>query len=532
MRKKLILICGLIILMALALVGCGKDDPGTNESTNQEPISGGNIVVAVPILPANLDSDSITPQLVNDMMNHVYEGLFETNANYEPVAHLAEGYEMSNDNKTYIVRIRQGVKFHNNKEMTSADVLASFDRWLNRNSNGQNLKTHLDNYSANGDYELQFTFKEPYAPFLATISANVANQKLVIRPKELVEKYMDDVMMEHIGTGPYEFKEFAPDQYVKLSRFENYTSLEEASSGLAGERIAYADEIQFQFAPEQAVRIAGVQNGQYHFAWEIPSDQYPVLSKDNNIQSYITSPNYQMFLILNQGGKSLKDIKTRQAIAYGLDMEQLAMLTVGDPEFWHLNGSLFPEASPWYDQDAGSGVYNIHDLAKAKASLDQSSYDGKPLVILNQKESFIYSQGAIALKDQLEKIGFNVDLQLLDSATVVEKRSQVDGWDIHINTFKAPDPDPQVYGSWMGTNKWIGNWDDEYSRQMDEIFANMIKETDQELRYAIVQQWYDKFYETIPYVKVVDYDGLYIASKNLQGYSNYTTPYYWNAWVK
>ena len=115
---------------------------------------------------------------------------------------------------------------------------------------------------------------------------------------------------------------------------------------------------------------------------------------------------------------------------------------------------------------------------------------------------------------------------------MVEKRSQVDAWDIHVNTFKAPDPDPQVYGAWMGTNKWIGNWDDEYSREMDEIFARMIKETDQEARYAIVQEWYAKFYETVPYVKVVDFDGLYIANKGLQGYSNYTTPYYWNAWIQ
>ena len=100
-----------------------------------------------------------------------------------------------------------------------------------------------------------------------------------------------------------------------------------------------------------------------------------------------------------------------------------------------------------------------------------------------------------------------------------------------MNSFKAPDPDPQVYGAWMGTNKWIGNWDDTYSREMDEIFERMLTTVDQAERYKIVQEWYAKFYETVPYVKVVDYDGLYIASQTLKDYSNFTTPYFWNVWL-
>lgn len=48
----------------------------------------------------------------------------------------------------------------------------------------------------------------------------------------------------------------------------------------------------------------------------------------------------------------------------------------------------------------------------------------------------------------------------------------------------------------MGTNKWIRNWDDAYSREMDDIFARMLTTVDQKERYQIVQEWYDKFYET------------------------------------
>ena len=84
----------------------------------------------------------------------------------------------------------------------------------------------------------------------------------------------------------------------------------------------------------------------------------------------------------------------------------------------------------------------------------------------------------------------------------------------------------------MGTNKWIGNWDDTYSREMDDIFARMLTTVDQAERYKIVQEWYTKFYETVPYVKIVDYDGLYIAGQDLKDYSNFTTPYFWNVWLQ
>lgn len=537
-KRSRILVSGLLVLM-LVLSGCGGNNTQGNVKNDEpskaisEPVEGGKLTVAIPTSPSCLDGDSVTTQDVNDIMNHVYEGLFEFDGQYEPIPQLAEGYVMENDNKTYVITLRQGVKFHNGDEMTSEDVIASLDRWFARNGNGQEVARYLDSYEANGDYEVRVTFKEPYAPFLSTISANVANQKLLIRPKELAEKYAETIMSEHIGTGPFEFAAFEPDQYVRLKKFADYTPNEKASSGLAGQRIAYVDEIEFAVVPEQAVRIAGVQSGQYQFAFDIPSDQYQVLNAENsNVQTFITSPNYQLYLILNQGSNALKDIKARQAILMGLDMVQLGALGIGDENFWHLNGCLFPKGSLWYDEKAGEGAYNVHDLEKAKALLAESSYDGSPIVILDQRENVVYAQTAIALQEQLEAIGFTVDLQLLDNATVVDKRSQKDAWDIHVNSFKAPDPDPQVYGAWMGTNKWIGNWDDDYSRQMDDIFARMLVTIDQDERYKIVQEWYQKFYETVPYVKIVDYDGLYIADGTVKDYANYTTPYFWNVYLE
>lgn len=517
---KLMKVITLLICAALFFVACGQPDSTMDDSQA--------LTVAIGTSPTCLDGDSVTIQIVNNIMSHVYEGLFEFNASYEAVPHLAESYEMLDEGRTYTITLRQGVKFHNGKEMKSEDVIASFERWLRLNGTGQSVARYLDKYTAEGDYRVNITFVEPYAPFLQMISANVSNQKLMIRPKELCEKYSDSIMTEYIGTGPYRLEEYKPDQYIMLKKYEEYLPAPGESSGFSGTRSAIAERLKFVIVPELAVRVAGVQSGEYHFATDISSDQYPVLSDDSRVQTYITSPNYQLLLVFNQGGKIFKDVKARMAVAVGVDVEELASLGVGSKEFWHLNPCLFAQTSQWYDETSGEGVYNSKDLDRAKQLLSESSYDGSTVIIMNQRSNTVYVQTATALKTQLEAIGFNVELELLDDATVVEKRKSTEGWDIVVNSFIAPDPDPQVYGAWMGTNKWIGHWDDEQSRQMDKIFDRMLTSVDQNERYDIVCEWYDKFYETIPYVKLVDYDGLYISAKGLSGYQNYTTPFFWD----
>lgn len=534
MKHKRKALLSLILMMSLVLTACGGSQSTTPppETDAEATKKGGRINIAVPFSPTTLDGDLVTAQDVNNIMNHVYEGLFEFNENYEPVPMLASGYTLEDNDTTYVIQLRDDVVFHNGDLMTSADVVASLNRWFHLNGTGRNVAEKLVSCRADGEHTVRVTFQEPYAPFIAFLAANVSNSKLFIRPESVCQAYPDSAVEDFTGSGPYKVKTFSPDQNLLLTRFEAYQANEGPTSGLSGERIPYADEINFQFVSEQSVRIAGVQSGQYQFAQGVPSDQHESMKTLSKIYPVVVKPSAQLLLILNQGGELLDDVRLRQALAMGIDPEKIASLAVGKEEFWTLNGCLFPEGTRWYDATAGEGIYNSKRLDDAKALMAEAEYDGTPIIILSQKENPTYSQCAIALQSQLEGLGFNVDLQLLDNAKVLELRAQKDGWDILVNSFLQPDPDPQVYGAWMGTNKWIGNWDDAQSAQMDDIFDRMLLTTDQNERYAIVQEWYDYFYETVPYVKLVDFSSLYIAETKLKGYANFSTPYFWNTWIE
>ena len=375
-------------------------------------------------------------------------------------------------------------------------------------------------------------FKEPYAPFISVLGSHVSNQKLVIRPKELVEKFGDDVIDEHIGTGPYKFVEWIPDQQVALERFDDYVASEKPASGLAGERIAYADKIVIKSVSEQSTRLAGVQAGEFQFAEDIPQDQYEIVEGDPNAQPVIVTPDGMEMVIINCGTAPFNNIKARKALASAIDIEELGSIMIGNENFWNVDGCIFPKGTAWYQENSGKGVYNNYDPAKAKELLKESGYDGTPIVIVSGQDDKVEKQGAIALKGMLEKVGFNVELQLFDRPTVVEKRSKKEGWNLHLAYFYMACPDPQVHGAWTGTNAWISNWDDEDSRAMDEIFARMMKETDKDKRFEIVKEFYDETWETLPYIKTVEYSRMHVTNSKFKGYANSCQPFFWNTWVE
>lgn len=527
--KILGVIFGVILLMVFSAGCSSKSKPKQAENG---PQYGGTINVAMKTAPPHLDSDKSTDWTISGIMNHAYEGLFEMNDKYEAIPQLVESSKLLDGDKTYDFILRKGVKFHNRKEMTAEDVKASFDRWFRLNEAGQMVKPYLNSVDVVGPYEITVNFKQKYAPFLNILASPVANQKMVVRPKEIIDKFGDQTITEHIGTGPYVFDSWVPDQSVTLKKFNGYVPNPAPAAGFAGRRVAYADEIVSKFVSEDSVRVAGVKTGEFQFALEVPQDQYDELSSNPDVNPVIVTPGMQGMLTINCGKAPFNNIYARRALAAGIDMDELGTAQIGNKKFWNLDGCLFPKGSIWYDQNAGKGIYATRDIELAKKYLKESGYNGEPIVILNGKDDNVESQGALDLKSQLEKIGFKVDVQLYDRPTVVEKRSKVEGWDLHLTYFDELNPDPQVFGAWVGTNGWITNWNDSDSKRMDDIFERMMGETDSQKRYQIVQEWYQEFWKDMPYVKTINYSGIHLLNKSLKGYVNFCQPFFWNCWVE
>jgi peptide/nickel transport system substrate-binding protein len=520
MKKSIVLI--LTMLLGLGSLLAGADAAET-------PKFGGTLRVAIPNAPPNLDPYISTANETVQVIWHVYEGLFEPNKKFEVKPHLARRVTESSDHLRYNIELRQGVLFHDGSEMTSQDVVASFDRWLKLNNGGKELAPHIKAYRPEGKYNFIVEFKNPYGPFLAMMASHANNQKFVIFKKEIVEKFGDKIITEHIGTGPFKFSKWMPNQYAEMVRFDNYKPADGPGDWYSGKRVAYVDKLIYEFIKEEATRVAGVETGQYDYAQEVPTDQYDQFAASANVRPHVIEPDVSLNIVFNRKkGRLFSNVNARRAIAAALNMEEILGSGYGNPRFWNLNFPWFQKGTPWYTEK-GKDTYNVHDLEKAKKLLAQAGYDGKPIKVLGDLTSGTGGM-AVAIKNQLKPLGMEAVLDLMERASMAEKR-RGDDWDIHLCPFRAAYPVPEVYAGWVGTNKWIGFWDDEDSRKIDAMFDDLSKTVRHDQRFQKYEKLMEVYMDVTPIIKIGEANRLQILHKRVKGFESTTWPVFYNVWI-
>ncbi len=544
--KKLGVYTILILSVALIFVGCtakaeesgGNIEEKTTTSevlyseTSNEPVFGGEITVAFQSAPENFDPDhSSSDWVVTAVTYHVYEGLFEFSANNEAIPQLAKSYTLVDDGKTYDILLRQGVKFQDGEEMNSEDVKASLDRWFKVNPAGISIADSLLGVEIVNDYEIKVKFDQVYAPFINILASPVSRQKMIVKKKEIIEEFGEDIITKHMGTGPFYFDEIVMGQKVVLKRNDNYSPLDSNPSGLAGERIAYLDKVTIEFVPEESVRVAGLQSGQFAFVDEVSTDRYSEIEQFPNIEPTVCNFGTISVVSFNSGSEPFDDVNMRRAVAYAINPRDMAIAQIGDEKFWSVeDGSWFKEGTIWYDSEAGEGIYDNQDLEIAKSYVEKSNYNGEVIKILGVKADKFANNGALVLQNQLKDIGLNVEVELYDRSTYFDYVSSGE-WNIVISRWSDMNPDPQVFEPWTGTDGWITRWQGEDAKRMDAIFDRMVLELDYNKRYEIVKEFYNEFWSSVPYIKVFNDKRLYGIRNDLSGYAGYGQPYFWNVWI-
>ena len=256
------------------------EDNGSEKQAEQKEYKD-ELNIALTAQPPTLDTALTVSAVALDTAGNIFERLYTLNANYEPVPALAESVERSEDGLTYTFALRQGVKFHNGKEMTSEDVVASMNRWLVTSSRAKVPLTNAK-FEAVDTYTVKLTVESPTSDVLILIASQA--QFPSIMPKEIVDAAPADGIKEYIGTGPYKFQEWKQDQYIHLVRNDDYYQVADTDpSGFDGRKEAPTQNLYFHFVTDHSTRIAGVKTGQYDVADSIPIESYDELAADSNI---------------------------------------------------------------------------------------------------------------------------------------------------------------------------------------------------------------------------------------------------------
>lgn len=538
MKKRTIVLLVLVLLASSFLAACGgngADNGGTGSAGNtgvagdagQDAAGGGEgareyrneINIAMTAQPPTLDSAMTVSQVALDIAQYIFEQLYTLNANYEPTPVLAESMEASEDGLTYTFRLRQGVKFHNGKEMTAEDVVASMNRWLVTSSRAKVLLAGA-NFSEVDPYTVQLTLQEPASDVLI-VMASQANFPAIM-PKEIVESAPPEGVTEYIGTGPYKFQEWKQDQYIHLVRFDDYVSPDGEPSGFAGRKTAPTENIYFHFVTDHSTRIAGIKTGLYDIALSIPPENYDELAGVPDIE-LMTFPGGTLTAFFNTREGALGTNPTlRQAVLAALNNDEIMLASFAKPEMYFLApGYMNPNQEQW-NTDAGKEYYNQANPEKAKQLLAEAGYNGEEITLLTTKDYNEMYTGTLVIQEQLRQIGMNVKVDNFDFPTFLERKNDRSTWDIFLASTGYQLIPPQL----LAVNPDWAGLDDQ--RVKDALAAIRFAPTREEAK----KEWEELqayLYEIGSSTVLGHYNDLVAVSTKFEGFELFESPVVWNA---
>jgi peptide/nickel transport system substrate-binding protein len=473
--------------------------------------------------PPTLDTQMSTATIVITIGEHVFETLYAFDSKYKPQPFLATGEKVEDGGKKIVISLRQGVKFHNGQEMTSADVVASLKRWGEFGARGSLLMKNAT-VEATGKNEVTLVFSEPNGAWKNMLAYPEGGP--VIYPASIVSAAGNKPIepKDYIGTGPYKFGEWRPNRYIELTRFDGYSKLSAPGDGYAGARVAHFDAIRFIPVPDVSTRVSGLQAGDYDYAEYISGDLYDTLKSNPAIRIHRNGGSlYGLFFINSQTGIFKDNFALRRAIQTALKKDQALRVSFGDKSLWEAEGSIYPKGSPWYT-DAGVSSYNIGDAAKAKQMAKEAGYNGTPIRLLVSTNYQAHFDQATVFTKQLAEAGINVQMMVVDWATLLKMRGQPDQWDMFV-THHSFVPDP-ILITFMNES-YPGWWKTPEKAKLTSAFTATADPAQREKIWSELQAL---FYEQVPAIKVGNAYSYDIASKKLKGMGDSTVlwPHFWN----
>jgi len=302
-------------MITIGLLGCviGLLAAPAGEAQAQ-PKRGGTLIMLVQPEPPTLASYLSTSGPIGQVTAKVYDGLLEYDFNLNPLPSLAESWAVASDGKSITFKLRKGVRFHDGKPFTSADVKFSVLDVLKKvHPRGANTFRSVVDIETPDESTAVFKLDQP-APYVLRALSGYESPML---PKHLFDgqdpKNAPNAN-KPVGTGPFKFMEWDKGQFIRLDRNDQYWKPGQP----------YLDRIVARFIPDPSTRSAAMEKGEVHFA---AFDAIPFVDV-NRLKALphiaITLEGYSMvnpITLLEINGKRppLDKREVRQAIAYAID---------------------------------------------------------------------------------------------------------------------------------------------------------------------------------------------------------------------
>jgi len=431
-------------LLLSGIAGTAIAATGALAEVNQNAPQGGDMIVTYQEDVATLD-----PAIGYDWQNwSMIKSLFDGLTGYEPGTtdlrlELAQSHEISDDGLVHTFVLKDGIKFHNGREIDASDVkyslervtnpetrspgagffnmIEGFDTWNNGEGEG------LSGVKAIDDKTVEITLNRPDATFGHVMALNFAS----VVPREAVEASGEDFGREPVGSGAYRLAEWTPGQQVVFERFEDYHR----------DGVPKLDQVTFRIGLEPTVALLRLENGEADILGDgIPPAQFLQVMNDPDRADNVVEGGqlHTGYVTMNTQMEPFDNVEVRRAMNMAINKKRIVQMINGRAV--PANQPL-PPTMPGYADDYEGYPY---DPDKAKAALADAGYpDGfsTELYVMNVDPNPRIAQ---AIQQDLSEIGVDVEIRNLAQANVIAAGGEKD----------------QAPMIWSGGMAWIADFPD------------------------------------------------------------------------
>jgi len=323
------------------------------------------------------------------------------------------------------------------------------------------------------------------------------------------------------------FVEYAPDSHAILERYADYVPNPNYAKrdGFAGRKEVFIDRAVFRFMPESGARSAAIQTGEALINESTDGPTAKQLAGDPKVQVIKLLPFALQIAKFNHAQAPCDDVNFRRAVAACLNMEEI--MAIAHPDIYKLDGGLLYSYSPYYSQ-AGTELYNINDVAKAKEWLAKSKYQGETLTFITDNTR-PNTDTATDIKEQLGQIGIKIEVRVSDWPTVSKLGLTPNGWHFWTHGLGIE--------PYEGPAKLMSIWADGISQikddpVIDKLYADLLAEMEMEKRKAIFAAFQQHMYDDAVMMPLGNYGMFQVVSSRIQSFAPYRIPRLWGIWLE
>jgi len=513
--KRALLLLTVVALLSTLLCACGEGTkPGNSDPvpavSGELPSDGNSVTVGIAQDLDSLDPHKAVNAGTSEVLFNIFEGLMKASPDGGVTPAVASDYEMSEDGKTYTFTLREGVMFHNGEKVTIDDVLYSLERCAGSENNGVPLIAAFSNVSRiymASDKEVVVELKEPSLEFLNSMTVAI-----------IPNGSGDKISTDPVGTGPFKFVSYAPQNSMEMVRFEEYWG-----------EAAHLEKVTFKIITEVNTLVMGLKGGTLDMVIHMPNtmagevrDSFTVLDDTMKLVQA---------LYINNNVKPFDDVRVRQAMYYAINVPDIIDF-VCDGAGVPTGTSMYPAYTKYFMAELAD-VYQ-QDIAKAKQLLAEAGYP-------NGFEMTITVPGNY---DQHVETGLVISQQLAE-AGITAKVEEV-SWESWVNdVYKGRNYQTTVSGiaaSDMTAREMLDRYTTTHSKnfigfsseEFDTVVAKAITTLDREEQVELYKRAQEILNEQAASLWIQDLCDLVVMKPGLDGMTFYATyvldmsTIYWN----